>query len=250
MIESIIKTLESQIADDSFAVFDFDNSCVVNDIQEAVLAYCIRHQLLKDKTLVQEYDLEEYHKKVLLHYYSLLDQQQTEAAYVYAIEIMAGFTKEEIFKITKEAIIEEGSEIGKQDLLGIEIGKGIKLREQVIELLNELQKRGVDIWVVTASFGEVVKNALSHFNIKAQCVGMRLEEQNGVYLKNVLKPYSTLEGKVTCIQKYINPTTPPLIGVGDSVNDLAMLEYANYKAVVNRGNKLTDIAREKGWFLI
>jgi len=53
-----------------------------------------------------------------------------------------------------------------------------------------------------------------------------------------------------CIKKFINPKVKPLLGVGDSINDLPMLEYCEIKAVIDRQNSLTKLAKQKSWFLI
>ena len=58
------------------------------------------------------------------------------------------------------------------------------------------------------------------------------------------------EGKIECIKKFIDKDIPPLLGVGDSINDLPMLEYCNIKVIVDRQNDLSEYAKQNNWFLI
>ncbi len=48
----------------------------------------------------------------------------------------------------------------------------------------------------------------------------------------------------------LNSDKRPLLGVGDSINDLPMLEYCEIKAVVDRQNSLAKKAKQNGWLLI
>ena len=52
--ESLYVTLIDQIerTPNGFAVFDFDNTCIINDITEATLHYIARNNLFRDKNLL------------------------------------------------------------------------------------------------------------------------------------------------------------------------------------------------------
>src|SRR5262249_40162927 len=58
-----------------FAVLDFDNTCIVNDIAEAVLAHMCRNDLLRYRGLLaRDTPPDEYPQRVFRHYYALLAQ--------------------------------------------------------------------------------------------------------------------------------------------------------------------------------
>jgi phosphoserine phosphatase len=63
-------------------------------------------------------------------------------------------------------------------------------------------------------------------------------------------PYSIGEGKVDCIRTFIAAGNRHLFGIGDSMHDLPMIEYADIPAVVDRGNAMTQQARQRGWFIL
>ncbi len=73
---------------------------------------------------------------------------------------------------------------------------------------------------------------------------------NNKFTDQLEKPLSMFEGKVECIKKFIDPKKKPLLGVGDSIYDLSMLEYCSLKVVVDHKNTLTIKAKENNWFLI
>jgi HAD superfamily phosphoserine phosphatase-like hydrolase len=147
-----------------------------------------------------------------------------------------------------KAIKEEGEEIGKTELFGVEINKGIKLREHVIELMDFVRERGIIIWIVTASPEIVIRAALNCFKIDANLIGVRNVVVDGKFTADLESPTPITAGKVECIKKFIDKM--PLIGVGDSINDLPMLEYCKIKVVVDRQNPLAEKAIKEGWFLI
>lgn len=242
--------------DDSsyFAVFDFDNTFVVNDIQEAMLAYMCRKFLLRNRTLADdsfaENNHEEYHRAVFLHYHKLLEENDVMSAYEYAIRALAGFREGELIELTKKVILEEGKEAKEDSLFGVPILRGLPLREKVVALARDLSSQGVRVWIITASSETVVRAALEYHNLEARCIGMKLKEENGIFTDELLEPLSVLEGKVACIKKFIHKEMKPLVGVGDSMNDLPMLEYAEMKVVVDRGNKLAEEARRRGWYML
>ena len=51
------------------------------------------------------------------------------------------------------------------------------------------------------------------------------------------------------MRKFIGARTTPLFAVGDTKSDLAMLEMAGIKVVVE-GRELAALARERGWFVL
>jgi phosphoserine phosphatase len=232
-----------------FAVFDFDNTCIVNDIGEATLAYMARNNLFKDKNLLKG-KFENYSKAVFENYYKLLDNGRIEEAYQFASKILSGFSVDDISSLANKVIEFEGKNIGTAELFGRKIAKGIKPRSQTIELINFLKDNKVAVWIVSASLEILVRQALKHFDIEANLIGVRNIVIEGKTTSELKKPLSIIGGKVGCIKKFINKERKPLLGAGDSINDLPMLEYCEIKAVVDRQNELSEKAKQNNWFLI
>lgn len=255
-VEQIIKAVRDRSSgtlSDRFAVFDFDNSCIVNDINEALLAYLCRNSLLRNEKLVATSfaDTAAYHRDAFLEYHHLLEQGKVREAYLYAVIALAGFAKSEIESLVSKTIESEGEIIGKENLFGIDIAKGLAVRPHVKALMEEVVKTGCKVYVVTASSEEVVKSALHYWHFpEVPCLGVRNEERDGIFTDAIQEPAPIIEGKVACIKQCISPDKHPILAVGDSVNDLPMLEYSDIKVVVDRGNALAKKAQENNWFLI
>ena len=115
--QAVLKDLPKQ----GYAVFDFDNTCIVNDIAEAALAYLCENNLLK------KLDGEATFKK----YFRLLEEGHTQEAYEFATQLLAGFTISEIKTIVQETVRQEGSKLSKRKLFGIEINRVIKPNKSI-----------------------------------------------------------------------------------------------------------------------
>jgi phosphoserine phosphatase len=249
-ITNLIKKSEAPV----FAVLDFDNTCIVNDITEATLAYMVRNNLFRDKNLLgskfKDAEEETYSKAVFENYYKLLDGGKTKEAYEFVSKILSGFSIDEISLLVERVIKFEGENMTITELFGRKIAKGIRPREQITELIGFLKNNGVEVWIISASPEMLVCGAMKHFNIEANLIGIRNTVVGGKVTSGLEKPLSIYEGKVDCIKKFINPKKRPLLGVGDSMNDMPMLEYCEIKAVVDRQNSLAEKARQNNWFLI
>jgi phosphoserine phosphatase len=73
--------------------------------------------------------------------------------------------------------------------------------------------------------------------------------------QGIIQPYidgtgSMFEGKVTCIKEIIDASKRPLFAIGDTLNDLAMLEYSSHAIIRDKGDTLSDIAKERDWLTL
>jgi HAD superfamily phosphoserine phosphatase-like hydrolase len=220
-----------------FATFDFDGSIIYNDSAEAVLAYMARHDISTAR-------------EDLKRYYSLLDSGDTRAAYRFGALTLCGLSSGEIHRIVQAAMAEEGTEITKAELFGRTISKGIAPRANVVALMRRFQLSGVRVWVVSASPWLVVHSAMEYFGIDADLIGIRNIISDGVVTAELQEPLPIYEGKVACIKELISESERPILALGNSMNDLPMLEYSRLQAVVDRGNDLGVKAKERGWFLL
>lgn len=236
-LNKIFETLPKK----GYVVIDFDNTCIINDIGEAVLAFLCEHGLLK------KYDNKVAFKK----YYHLLEIGQVRDAYEFVTKVLAGFTADEIRTIVQETVKSDGSKITTRNLLGIKINKGLKLNKPILKIIDFLH-RGHELWVISASSKLVVEEAVNIFlpNYNIKCIGVTSEVNRGILTNQLIYPTSIFEGKVDCIKKYISKDVKPVVGIGDSMNDKEMLEYSKIKIVADRNNQLTELARKKGWIIL
>ncbi len=233
-----------------FAVFDFDNTCIVNDVGEATFAYLCKNRLLKDKTLLGEKADGDYHERVFTHYFELLDQGKTEEAYMLCVQIFSQFTPHEAEAKALATIKEEGNEIGTQIIYGRTLAKGLRVRPQVRSLMAFLEKLDVSVWIMSGSPEIAVHTAMKSFGLNNPLIGVRSILKDNVYSSELQSPMSILGGKVDCMRKYIDNRNAPILVIDDSMSGIKLLETAEIKVAVNCNNELTEEARKRKWFLL
>ena len=87
-------------------------------------------------------------------------------------------------------------------------------------------------------------------NISNCIIGLSNAISKGRYVADLAEPQPMFEGKVACLQRRIGREAYPLLGIGDSMNDFGMLNYARIRAVVDRGNELAEHAVGNKWFVM
>jgi len=220
--------------DQSFAAFDFDNTCIEHDIGELVLAHICRNKLLKDTSLILDQNAEKYHELVFRRYHELIGQGDIRSAYLFCTQALSGFTQEEIETIVLSVMKTEGTGV----------------RPVIRELIEWLGKERIDIWVISASAEAIVRPTMQYLNILGNCIGLKNIKENNHFTKEIAEPWSIGGGKVSCIQLFIKKDQPPVLGVGDSINDFPMLEYSLIRAVIDRNNELSKEAKRNSWFIL
>ncbi len=236
VFEKVMEMRDAHASSEVFAAFDFDGSIIYNDSAEAVLAYMARYEISTARK-----DFERYH--------SLLDDGDTEGAYRFGAGTLQGLSTAQLRDIVHDTLFEEGMDITKTELLGRTINKGIKRRVETVRLMGRLRSCKVKIVIVSASPRLIVQSAMQYFGIEADLlIGIRNIIRDEIVMAELQEPLSIYGGKVTCIQELVSPSVRPLLGVGDSENDRLMLEYSLVQAVVDRGNSLAELAKERGWF--
>ncbi len=236
-----------------FAIFDFDNTCIVNDITEATLTYICKNRLLRDFSLLDgdNTDIDLYHKKFIQTYYQLLKDGKIFDGYLLIVKMFSGFTKKEAEHIVLQTIKSEGKNIGSSKLYGVKIAHGLKVQSNIISLINYLKLNKIKVHILSASSEIAVAVATKYFKIDTDnIIGMKHIIKNGIITSSFKKPYSILGGKVDCMRKYISRTKSPLLVADDSNTGISILETSSIKVVVNRNNELTKIAKKRKWFLI
>jgi phosphoserine phosphatase len=242
-----------QRAGRSFAVLDFDNTCIVNDVAEATLAYLCRNQLLRRDDLLASRPRHcdpDYHQQVFRRYYELLRRGDIRSASLLCAKTFAGFTSDEAEDLVTAVIEAEGSIPAASELYGVPIARGLAVRPAVRKLIDFSEANGVQVWIVSASPEIAVRTAMRRFGLPGKLIALRNKMDHAVISMDLDAPYSIGEGKVDCIRTFIDDGKRPLFGLGDSIYDLPMIEYADIRAVVDCGNALTKAARRRGWFIL
>jgi len=236
-----------------YAVLDFDNTCIVNDVGEATLAFMCRNHLLRHGELLpsgaQACD-PPYHERVFRHYYELLDGGDIRAASLLCARMLAGLEPHAAAATAAAALEAEGTVPGETELFGLPVARGLAVRPALRRLIDFAAANDIEIWIVSASPEIAVRAAMTRFGISGNLLALRHQVNDNVLSPALDEPHSIAEGKVDCIKKFIDAKRRPLFAVGDSVYDLPMVEYAEVHAVVERDNALTQEARRRGWFVL
>ena len=225
---------------------------IVNDVAEATLAYICRNHLLKCADLVPpgaRHD-GEYHERVFRHYYELLERGDIRSASLLCAGMLAGFRRDDAQAVVSAAMDDEGSVPGKTELYGIPIARGLAVRPALQALVDFSAANDVQIWIVSASPEIAVHTAMTRFGLSGGLIALRNKMNGEVLTKELDEPCSIAEGKVDCIKTFIDKSRRPLFGIGDSVHDLPMIEYAQIGAVVAGDHRVTGEAGLRGWFIL
>ncbi len=234
-----------------FAVLDFDGTCIEGDIGESVFFYMCENGLLRNDRMLGErggrLSKPEYHEKVFNRFHRLTNNVRNASLFAYAA--LVGYNPAEVKDIFNRTMEYEGQDIGSRELFGRKIGKGIKVREDVKELILRFGDILIPSYIVTASAQILVEFMLDKYfwDCGCSCLGITSERgQSDVLTDIIIEPVSALGGKVQTIKTRVKPKPRPVFGAGDSPNDEPMLEYSKVRLVVGNG-RLAQTARERGW---
>lgn len=199
---------------DKNAIFDFDGTLIVGDIEESFYCYLlsIGYRL--------PFSWQEYN--------DLLEKHQFEKAYIEIKKSFAGLKiteirmrMEELLNLSKDKIVFEQN--GKK--YSFQKPKANSIMKKVVQLL---MKNGFNIYVISASQEIIVKYAANRwFAIpEINSAGMR----NGIefinddnYLTEEIVGITTIkEGKVELLRNILK-INEPLLTAGDSVSDIEMM---------------------------
>jgi phosphoserine phosphatase len=236
-----------------FAVLDFDNTCIVNDVGEATLAFMCRNHLLRYGNLLPSGTQlcgSAYHEQVFRHYHQLLNAGDIRSASLLCAAILAGFRRHEAQAVVAAALDAEGDVLGETELYGIRIARGLAVRPGPQRLIDFSAAHNIQIWIVSASPEIAVQAAMRRFGLRGNLIGLRHRIDDEILSHALTQPHSIAEGKVDCIKAFIHESRRPLFAVGDSIYDRAMVAYADLHVVVECDNALTQEARRRGWFVL
>ena len=217
------RVMASKNGSNDYAIFGADGALWKNDVVEAVLA-----RMAKDYPHEYRSDLGRYR--------SLVGSGAGRAAYELSARIFQGWTQNDVECIACKVLC-----------------KGIAVNKNIVLLMRRLRVCRVSIYVVSASPEPIVKAALECCGIADtvdRVIGVRNRAIRGVLSGLLEHPIPVYEEKVMCVRKFIHPTVPPLLVVGDGANDEKLLRMGIHRAVVNRGSAFTKKARKLGWAIL
>ncbi|MBN2494584.1 MAG: haloacid dehalogenase-like hydrolase [Deltaproteobacteria bacterium] len=267
------------------AVFDFDNTCIRGDIGRAFFDFMVTSgkiqfdeavfatlpadkrpaveaswkavQALPADKRADSRELRSLRKQMHQIYWSLCSGTESDKCFPWQVRFYAGHTPAEIEKMGAEVMDAElkrkmGSEpirIDDQDASPAITSTGIRIHEEIKELMERLAGAGFDLWIVSAGPQWVVKGAAHHFPVPPEhVIGMRTRLVDGKLSAEMEPPATFRQGKVEAIEKHIQ--RKPVLCAGDSWSDAEMLDHAEHALLVDRGYlDLKKRAREKGWWV-
>jgi len=267
------------------AVFDFDNTCIRGDIGRAFYDRMVRERRIRfsddvwkavpeDKRAALRAAWTELNKlpedqrddstamktfRKLAHqaYWSLCHEAPADQCYPWQVRFYAGYQPSTLNRLAYDVINEElkrplGSEqikTGPDDPAPAITSSGIRIYDEIRELMFELRRNGFEVYIVTAGPQWVVAGAARHFAVASEYViGMRTKIKDGKLTSEIDPPPTFKEGKVQAIQKYIG--VQPVLVLGDSWTDADMLSYAKHAVLIDRGYAdLKERAVQAGWWI-
>jgi phosphoserine phosphatase len=116
---------------------------------------------------------------------------------------------------------------------------------EMLELVAELRRRGVDIWAVSSTCDWVIEEGVQRFGIPANRVlAARVSVRAGL-VTDMICDVPTDEGKVAALAR-VGITAPDAV-FGNSVHDAAMLAIARRAFPVNPTPALVERSAAEGW---
>ena len=252
---------------DSYVVFDADNTIWKDDVTEGMMAWLEQKGVISldgfaDNLLpIPPKPME----SVYGYYDRLCSQLGHSACYLWSAQAFQGVELNVMRSELKEMMATNDPMrvtcYHNDELTTIEIPVP-KIFTAQVELIAELQKNDIDVWVVSASLEDLVRMVVSDpvFGIlipaeKVIGVNMLMHSPNGsvwasaqhrengmvgddyfttdrlsgVLSHHIYAPATWYVGKVAAIQEWIHPHKRPMLVAGDSPNDFSMQFYANAK---------------------
>ena len=198
--------------------------------------------------------------KVRFLYAAIGDTFDVSLSYPWLIYLLAGHTESEVRALTREAVdwqlqepVEKRtwtsptSRPGQAGVLSVSWKNGLRLIPEMQDLTRALQAAGIEVWVCTASFVDVIQEIASNpaygYHIPAaRVLGMELErDERGAIKPQFRSGYDQTygPGKSRTIHRFLvsRHGHGPIMVAGDSKGDLDMLQdfpHTELALIINR----------------
>jgi phosphoserine phosphatase len=116
---------------------------------------------------------------------------------------------------------------------------------EMLALVEQLRRKGVEIWAVSSTNNWVIEEGVRRFGIPAERVLAACVEVKDGVVTDVLLDVPTDEGKVVALHR-VGVTRPDAV-FGNSVHDAAMLAIARRAFPVNPTTGLLERSAQEGW---
>lgn len=225
---------------------------------------------LEDIKKTDEY--QDFRAKMWYAYEAIGDTYGTKVSYTWVLFFFKNMTTDEVEALAEksndyalgQAIsrakwVSPASLPGKAGVVGVSRWTGLRLTEEIADLMHTFRDNGIDVYVCTASLEDVVgvfaSNPKYGYKLpRANVIGMRLEKVNDVYQDTYKKDYpQTAEGGKTVVLKMLladKKGYDPIFIAGDSNGDWNMMvDFKGIKRIliVNRlrsGKKIGALSAE------
>lgn len=123
-----------------------------------------------------------------------------------------------------------------------------KIYPDAISTIRWHQAQGHHVAIISASPEIIVKPIATYLNVE-QAMGIRVEQRNKTISQIALPPFTFKEGKVTVTKQWLQKInlTELNYAYSDSINDLALLEFASLATCINPCKNLNALAQKNNW---
>lgn len=268
------------------AVFDCDETLIHNDIGEAMLRFQVTRRRLKTdrgfwhivperfgrdaimaayKAVAGRADSEvedtaayrRYCAGLIGVYEGIREGEGIEAAYTFAARMLKGLHERTVAELVEQVLDHElVRQVGNEEIPpgppfhGITMPAGIRVHQEMLELLQALNNYGFETWIVSASNTYIVKALARRIgHPEERVLGIELQTQGGSYTDRVVEPTPIGEGKLELFLDTVGRS--PVLMIGDSMNDFELLENCEgVSIVIDRGDEeLIENAEKLDWFV-
>jgi phosphoserine phosphatase len=210
--------------------------------------------------------------KVRYLYEAIGDSFDVSVAYPWVLYLFTGMNEAQIRGMVNETLawqqtqpIEKvkwtspASLPGKAGVVSVSWKNGLRLMPEMQELIHAFRAAGIDTWICTASFVDVIKEissnpAYGYNNPADRVIGMELErDANGVVQTEFRRGYAQTQqkGKTQAIERFLVSKYGygPIFVAGDSEGDMNMMQdFADTKLVliINRlkGKDIATLSKQ------
>lgn len=223
LVEHLYRIENSDDIIDKIAVFDFDETLIDGDIEEAVYCY------LASQNVKLNYSWATYTK--------LLNNEEYETAYTDFKTSFKGLSVNIINQAVQdisESNISQIEFIQDDFSYSFPVPKPNQIMIEFIEILKSLH---YDIYIISASTEIIVRKAAEiWFGLAPEkVIGMKQklihEDNESILSGEVIDIKTTYKGKAEAIEKYISQDGI-LIGAGDSMSDVPLLQKVKSNGLI------------------
>jgi len=173
-------------------------------------------------------------------------------AYPWVVRLMTGMDAEAVRQMSAQLWSEEMNRpavpvtIRSVKYGEVEVQGGVRVHDQLLNLIRELVAKHARVWIVTASSDIIAQEAARHLGVEAgRVLGMHLA-QRGAQLGELEAPVTYREGKANALRQR---RAFPAVAFGDSMTDVEMLRAAKLAVVIDRG-RIPDTEMRPGTWVV